>query len=125
MPAFITTFFYKGYHYYFTSVSGILSSSFFTDVLPLGLLYALSLLGISLTSTCPYYSSLIVITGAILHAPIQLTTSTENFLSRDVSPAFVLRFVSILKRIFELFFTWQAVPLQTFITFSPSGFNLN
>src|ERR1035437_228905 len=119
MPAFTAAFIQEIFH------DGLFTVVVSTDF---GLFEAVNffnIAGISLTVSLPKYSSFTVITGAILQAPIQLTTSIENFLSLEVSPALIFNVLSIAYRILEEFLTWQAVPRHTFITFSPNGINLN
>src|SRR4030065_1631321 len=79
---------------------------------------------ISLSSVIlPCTSLLKATTGAIPHAPTQLTFSTVNFKSFDVSSPVGIS--SSIKSLFNSLsepFTWQAVPRQTVITFLPFGF---
>ena len=62
-----------------------------------------------------------LITGAILHAPMQATVSIVNNLSRVVSPAFIPNSDSSANNMLLEFLTWHAVPRQTRITYLPSG----
>src|SRR5664279_3179014 len=119
MPAFTTAFNQEIFH---DGLFAFVASTGF------GLIEAVNffnIAGISLTVSLPKYSSFIVITGAILQAPMQLTTSIENFLSLEVSPALIFNVLSIAYNILDEFLTWHAVPRQILITFSPRGINLN